>query len=130
MKNRLLLLSFLLFIQILPAQSTSDDTVKLILNGKKYEKMLLILRLDNASPSIQGTSDDQSGWTFVIPDSARPRIHYMEFLPVLSDTLVQFVFFKVIIKADTLNIPCIKIGPNTKIIGKHLYSTYETPMTY
>lgn len=124
MKNKLLLLSFLLLVQILPAQSTPNDVVKLILNGKKYEKILLILRLDGANPNIQGTPDSQSDWTFAIPDSARPRIHYMEFLPVLSDTLVQFIFFKVIIGTDTLNATS-RMSPNSTITGKYLYSTYK-----
>lgn len=127
MKTRLLLM----FIGLLIARSSfsqipAADTLKFIFNDKEYDNIKIFVEFDKGRTKIEGIPGDRSDWTFILADSVRQQLKYMELCVELSDTLVHYVLFKTLVGIDTVELGSMGgFRPGAILTGRYMSSGHE-----
>jgi len=103
MKNMLISLLYIMFYQLVPAQS---NTVRIHFSEMKFEQLQLVFHVTtdyNTKVYFQGQSDNGADWSFVIPDSVNETCSPPTFvLPEINDSLVESIAFTTELDGDTL----------------------------
>jgi thiol-disulfide isomerase/thioredoxin len=104
------------------------DTLRVRFIGKKYDKQKIHLNMEaNESFRIIGSRLNETDWDFVLPDSARQKLNYMDFRIVDGDSAIYDIAFSFPLGGN-------KVVPIGSIqgyeAGERIICQYDTTVVY
>lgn len=131
LKAILLLGICILFLTSIAISQEKNNTLKIKIEGMKYDQLCLRIGLDNGKLlAIDGQSENKKDWTFSYPDSVYERMKYKFLFVKDPDSVMHRLAFKVMSNSDTLKFGELSFERNHSVINLQYEKTTITAKSW